>query len=360
VAPRKEPILSGNKPIVLVTGSSGLIGSAVVHRLADTYTVVGFDKPGLPNPPPEAKAMDVDLTDDASVKRGLHELKAHFGPSLAGVVHLAAYYDFSGAPSPLYEQVTVRGTERLLQGLHALQFEVGRFIFSSTMLVHAPCEVGQKIDEQWPLDPKWDYPRSKVRTEHVIAVERGRTPVLILRIAGVYTDRCQSLPLSHQIQRIAEKQLESHVFPGDLTHGQSMVHLDDLAEAIRLGIDRGPSLPDISIVLIGEDRVMSYGQLQDAFGRLLWDKPWETREIPKVVAKTGSWLENHLDPWGNFFIKPWMIDLCDDHYDLDISRAKQQLGWSPRHALEQSLKTMIDALNDDAVKWYEENKLKKQ
>jgi nucleoside-diphosphate-sugar epimerase len=30
--------------VVLVTGSSGLIGSAVIRRLADRYRLVGFDR----------------------------------------------------------------------------------------------------------------------------------------------------------------------------------------------------------------------------------------------------------------------------------------------------------------------------
>jgi hypothetical protein len=41
------------------------------------------------------------------------------------------------------------------------------------MLVHAPCEPGQQIDEDWPVDPKWDYPQSKVRTEQLIRAEHG-------------------------------------------------------------------------------------------------------------------------------------------------------------------------------------------
>ena len=40
-----------------------------------------------------------------------------------------------GEPSPKYEEVTVRGTERLLRGLK--DFDVGQFVFSSTMIVHA-------------------------------------------------------------------------------------------------------------------------------------------------------------------------------------------------------------------------------
>ena len=49
----------------------------------------------------------------------------------------------------------------------------------------------------------------------------------LFRKAGVYTDHCQSVPIAHQIQRIYERDLTSHVFPGDTDAGQSFVHLDD-------------------------------------------------------------------------------------------------------------------------------------
>jgi len=39
---------------------------------------------------------------------------------------------------------------------------------------------------------------------------------VLLRVAGVYDDYCHSLPLSHQIQRIYERALTSHVFPGHI------------------------------------------------------------------------------------------------------------------------------------------------
>ncbi|WP_345327701.1 NAD-dependent epimerase/dehydratase family protein [Novipirellula rosea] len=114
---------------------------------------------------------------------------------MASVVHYAAYYNFSGDPSPKYDEVTVRGTERLL---HALRdFEVDQFIFSSTMLVHAPCEPGERIDEDWPLVPKWDYPKSKVATEQVIFENRGAIKSVNFRIAGVYDDECHSIPLAN-------------------------------------------------------------------------------------------------------------------------------------------------------------------
>ena len=166
--------------IVLVTGSSGLLGSAVVRRLSERSQVVGFDREGYPHPPPEAECVCVDVTSDESVRAGLERVRHGYGERIAAAVHLAAYYDFSGEPSPLYDEVTVRGTGRLLNGLR--EFDVGQFVFSSTMLVHAPCEPGQRITEDWPLDPKWDYPRSKVQTEELIRSMCRSIPKVILRM----------------------------------------------------------------------------------------------------------------------------------------------------------------------------------
>src|SRR5688572_25951663 len=163
---------TNGRPVVMVSGSSGLIGSAVARHLAREFVVVGLDRPGLPHPPEEAEAVDFDLSDDQSVCRALAQIKRDQGPRVASVIHLAAYYDFSGEPSDLYEKVTVQGTRRFLDALHENGFAVEQFLFSSTMLVHAPCEPGQRIDEDWPLGPKWDYPKSKVRTEQVIREHR--------------------------------------------------------------------------------------------------------------------------------------------------------------------------------------------
>lgn len=49
-----------------------------------------------------------------------------YGNKIASVVHLAAYYDFLGKPSDLYDKITVKGTERLLKFLQ--DFEDGRKI----------------------------------------------------------------------------------------------------------------------------------------------------------------------------------------------------------------------------------------
>jgi nucleoside-diphosphate-sugar epimerase len=347
--------MADKRDVVAVTGSSGLIGSALTSRLDRHYDEVGFDRPGAPHPPAHIDCLDLDVTSDDSVRAGLRQLRERHGDHLASVIHLAAYYDFKGEPSDQYEQVTVRGTQRLLRGLR--EFRVEQFVFSSTMLVHAPTEPGRPITEDSPLDPTWDYPKSKARTEELIRAERGDTPVVLARIAGVYTDRGESVPLANQMQRIAEKQLTSHFYPADTSRGQSFVHLDDLVEAFVRVVERRAALPPETVLLIGEPETLSYAELQEAFGRLIHGDEWATYRIPAAVAKAGAWVQDHLPFGPEPFIKPWMIDRAADHYELDISRARHLLGWEPRRSLRDTLPRMVEALTRDPAGWYAANKL---
>src|SRR5690554_2032563 len=102
----KEPV---PKELVLITGASGLIGSSLVESLQDKYQVVGLDIKGNPFPPLKSENIGFDITSEKSIKMGLERIRYAYSGKIASVVHLAAYYDFSGEPSPLYEEVTVKG-----------------------------------------------------------------------------------------------------------------------------------------------------------------------------------------------------------------------------------------------------------
>lgn len=341
---------------VLVTGSSGFLGYAVAKRLTDSFNVIGFDTRAPAHPPPSAECLYVDLTSEASLRRGLNAIRDLRGDHLASVLHFAAYYDFSGAPSPLYEKVTLRGTERLLRMLRE-RFTVEQFVFSSTMLVHAPTQPGRPITEDFPLRPAWAYPESKVRTEEFIRNQRGGIPVAILRLAGVYDDLGHSAPLPRQIQRIYERRPEAYVFPGNLAHGQAMVHLDDVVDLYEVLVNRRDGLPADVTLLVGEPETVSYGELQQMMGRLVHGGDWKTRPIPKWLAKTAAWLQDRLPLDGAPFIKPWMIDLAGDHFELDINQARRLLDWEPKHALRATLPGITAALLADPWAWYRENDL---
>lgn len=350
--------MEAHKPVVLITGSEGRLGRAIAAALANAYQVVGFERACQ-----GAGCIDADLASDAAVAQACHTLRVRYGDTLAAVIHLAAFYEFSDEPSPQYEAVNVQGTARLLRALQA--FKVEQFIYASTMLVHAPTAPGQPINEDGPLAPAWPYPQSKREAEQVVEAERGAIPAIILRIAGVYTDAGELPSLAHQIQRIHERQMVSRVFPGDTAHGQALVHLDDVVQAFRAAVERRARLPASLTLLIGEPVTESYQALQNLIGRLLHGETWETRSIPKSVAATGAWIQGKMeqiipdaiDGGIKPFIQPFMVALADDHYELDITRAGQALGWHPVHAIRRSLPAIIGALRQDPALWYGRNKL---
>ena len=95
-------------PYVLITGIGGLIGTQVAEALYPDYSVIGIDRKEEDNLPTHVPYdyLPVDLTDDADTTRVLATVREKTGGRLASVIHLAAYYDFAGEPSPLYEALT--------------------------------------------------------------------------------------------------------------------------------------------------------------------------------------------------------------------------------------------------------------
>ena len=348
--------MKDGKPLVVVTGSSGLLGTALSKRLKDEATIVGLDR----GRPKQEDAVDshlsIDLADDESVTRAFTRLRTEFGLNIASFVHLAAYHEMSGDEDPRYKSISIEGTRRVLRALQS--FDVTQFVFSSTMLVHEPGEPGSPINEDTPLRPKWPHPESKVETEKVIQEERGEIPTVILRLAGFYDEMGHSYPIAYQVRRILERAPTAMVYPGDVTHGESYVHLDDAVEAFVKVFELRNELPNETVLLIGEDEAMSFDERQRTIARLLHGEDWETREIPRAIAKAGAWIEE-VTPYddGDPFTAPFAVDLAGDHFELDTSRAKQLLGWAPKHSLRETLPVMIANLKRDPVAWYKANGL---
>ncbi len=361
-AQRNEPSAKAEaKAIVLMTGVNGFLGRALSEVLARDYQVVGLDRKA--NCPPSVACVACDLTADDSVEQALRQVRDQHGARIAAVLHLAGYFDFSGEPNPLYRAVNVEGTRRLLQHLQGLQVE--QFIYASTMLVHAPTEPGVAISETSPLQPKWAYPQSKWQTEQVVEQQHGSIPYVLLRVAGVYTERILPPTLAQQMRWIYERQFNSRVFPGDTSHGQSFLHIDDLIDALLRTIERRAALPAELTLLLGEPASLSYEALQNQMGMLIHGELWDTDTLPKPLAKLSARLRQKLEPvvpdaidQGELpFVKPFMVELAADHYELDIARARQWLDWQPRHALRDMLPKIIAGLRADPLGWYRANKI---
>ncbi|MGR3322395.1 MAG: vitamin K epoxide reductase family protein [Pseudooceanicola sp.] len=348
------------RPLVVITGAAGALGSALSRRLSGDYLVVGLDLEASEG------IVGFDITDAGSVRDALEEIRGKHGDHIAAVIHLAAYFDFTGEGNPLYQKVNVDGTRNLLQALQ--QFRVDRFIYSGTMLVHRPGAPGIPITEDTPVDPRWAYPASKARAEEVIRNDHGGIPYALLHLAGLYDSGTAVPTLAEQIRRIYERDPKAHAYSGDLSTGQSFLHRDDMLDAFARTVDRRAALPEETVILIGEREAMGYEALQRRIASLIHGtEDWQTVSVPKPIAAAGAWAQQKAEPVvpDDFdqgeepFIKPFMVRMADDHYELDISRAEKLLGWTPRHSLREELPEMIAALKADPAGWYEANGLTK-
>jgi nucleoside-diphosphate-sugar epimerase len=348
-----------NQPVVLITGAAGNLGRSIAEALQDAYRIVGIDRAvdetGFP-------VIEADLTDEADTKRALSEVRRDFGSRIASVVHLAAYFDFTGEDHPLYEKLNVEGTRLLLRAL--AEFEVEQFLYASTILVHAPGDPGERIDESRPIDPQWAYPESKAAGEQAVREEAGDIPFAILRFAGVYDRETMVPTLAQQIARIYERDLQSHFYSGSTQVGQSMLYRQDMLDAVRRTVDRRADLPRDAAILIGEPGAVPYDTLQNDIGYLIHGREeWPTLRVPKPVAAAGATAMEKLEPvipdaidkGEEPFVKPFMVRMADDHYALNVSRARELLGWVPGHRLQDELPAMIAKLKRDPLKWYRDN-----
>ena len=102
------------RPIVLITGATGNLGFSLAKALNKNYQIVGFDR--------KVKATDfpvieADFASQPSIELALHKFRDRFGSRIASVIHLVAYFDFSGEDKPHYDTVNVEGTKLLLSAL---------------------------------------------------------------------------------------------------------------------------------------------------------------------------------------------------------------------------------------------------
>lgn len=177
---------------VLVTGGTGFLGRYVVRRLLDAGNFVRVlvrpspEKDGLriANPPGNRSGAEEflgDLCDSSSLKRAIEGIEA--------VCHCAARVKAGGKWSE-FEEVNVRGTERLLEA--ACRERVKRFLHVSSMGIY--WLNGEKvITEESPIDPnpnqRGHYTRSKIESEELVwKYHRDHgLPVTVIRPGLLYS-----------------------------------------------------------------------------------------------------------------------------------------------------------------------------
>jgi len=162
---------------ILITGSSGFIGSNLMNRLISdkSYSILGLDIQS-----PKIKShidfmKKIDITDEVRLGEVMEDFNPHF------IIHLAARTDLNGKNLEEYSANTI-GVEVLLKLVKGLK-NIERVIFSSSMYV---CHPGYLPKNNNDYSPHTIYGESKVISEELIKKFEKKYKWAIVRPTSIW------------------------------------------------------------------------------------------------------------------------------------------------------------------------------
>lgn len=320
----------------LVTGATGFLGRHAARRLVQ----LGWEVSGLGRSVAAGELLQqegirfvqADLRDAAAVAQACagQDYVFHCGALSAP---WGAYHEFYGS--------NVEGTRHVIAG--CLDHGVGRLVHISTPSIYFDYKPRRLIreSEELPLQPVNIYAATKLLAEQeVLQAWREGLPAVILRPRAIFGPEDQTL-----FPRLLEANRKSGV--PMLNGGQAFIDLtyvDNVVDAMLLGCRATPeALGRAYNISNGEP--YGFRELMDKLFRML-DIPLRTRTIPYPIAYgLAGILElayRALPLLGEPPLTRYTAGVVGITQTLDISLARQQLGYEPQVSVEEGLRRFAD------------------
>lgn len=315
---------------ILVTGGAGFIGSNFIHYMMEKhpdYRIICLDKltyaGNLRNLESALNRENFrfikgDICDRELVYKVFEEERPDIVVNFAAESHV----DRSIEDPEIFLKTNIIGTQVLMDACR--KYGIKRFHQVSTDEVYGDLPLDRpdlKFTEKSPLKPSSPYSASKASAD-LLVMAYHRTyelPVTISRCSnnyGPYQFPEKLIPLMI-INAIHDRPLPVY---GDGRNVRDWIHVKDHCEAIDLIIHEGK---EGEIYNIGGENERSNIEV--------------VKMILKELGKPESLIKFVKDRPGH-----------DRRYALDITKMKEEFGWSPKISFEEGLRSTI--------KWYLENK----
>lgn len=305
---------------ILVTGASGFVGTALVHRLGQEARFLIRAASRRPNPESVNGVEFVRVGDLAS--------GSDWSAAVDGVdtvVHLAARVhvmrDTAVGSLTMFRKTNTAGTKNL--AMQAARAGVRRFVYLSSIKVNGEQTLpGQPFTERdlpRPLDP---YSVSKHEAElglRGIGQETGME-VVTIRPPLVYGPRVQA-----NFRTMMRWLCRGVPLPlGAIDNRRSMVAVDNLVDLIVTSVQHPSAANQTFLVSDGED--LSTTHLLKRLGQALGHPP-RLIPVPATVLRASLIVLGRRE----------MVQRLCGSLQVDISQSRQLLGWKPLVSVDEGL-----------------------
>jgi nucleoside-diphosphate-sugar epimerase len=325
----------GENTKVLVTGANGFVGSHLVEGLLQRgYQVRCLVRKtsnlrwlsGL-----KVEYVYGDIADKGSLAKALKDVDYVF--------HCAGLTTAKSRDE--YFKANAEGTRNLIQACAEENPKLKKFVYVSSQAAVGPGDDEKPLNEEAPCRPITDYGESKLEGEKIVLEHASKLPITIIRPPAVYgprdTDILGFFRVVNKGFRVSFGRDESFM---------SLVYVKDLVAGIILSAEN--SISAGRTYFIADDKVYSWKEAFNIIAKVLKKRTIPLR-IPKSVVSFLAFISENLSKvLGKTaaFNTQKAEEITQRYWGLDISKAKTQLGFSPKYDLAKGA--------EETVKWYRE------
>jgi UDP-glucose 4-epimerase len=315
---------------LLVTGSTGFVGSHLLPRLVEKHEVtclVSSTAIGTRPLPRDAQICYGDLTDAPLVEGLVRQSRPEAIIHLAAVTPVRYSFQFPA----IYQSVNFAGTVGLVQGALRLG-SFDRFVFASTMEIYGWQAPRTPFREDRRPHPASPYAVSKLASEQYLQMI-GRAagfPHVVLRPCNTFGRRHES---GYVVEYVVTRMLEGcPVHLGTPEAVRDFMYVDDHVNAYLKALD----LP------LGAGEPVKRRLEEDPHAYVFnvgWGSEVRVADLAERVRKaTGFTGEVQAGFPPDYPLRP----VIEPYLSVDAAKARAQLGWTPAVTLDEGIRRTIE------------------